>query len=653
VVYPEVVASFMLGRYEVLEELGFGGMGTVYRALDPVLDRLVALKTMFTQGPLTDENTRRFLREARSVARLQHPNIITVFEFGEVDGKPFIAMELLEGTSLGDALAAGRLPDLGSKLRVVDQLCRGLAYAHRRGVTHRDIKPSNVFLQPDGTVKVLDFGIARVEGGTAVTDGGVVLGTPHYMAPEQFRPGGVDHRVDMWAVGVLLYELVSGRRPFEGSSVPSLIYRIMHSPPPPLDPVMEGIPPALAAVIDRALAKDPAGRFPDLDAMADALRAASAAGDPDRLERLERLSERVDRTMAAEPSTGDSRPAPRAEPTERRAIFGPDEPPPPPAPSPGFTAAAALFTGQRRSAFRDAGFFGERLGLQVVEVDPAEQIVAVGGVDGSIRVWDLQTRMKVATLRSRVHLRTGHAAMVTAMTFSPDGALLASGHLDGAVDVWDVASGLEAPVTPRHDGAVAGLAFSADATVLVSGGKDAVVKCWEMPALMAGEARRVLRRQPAEVTALVRSGDRVFTAHANRVIRVEELRSGRLLATLHGHPAAPGVLAVSPRGDLLVTGSRDGAVRVFGVEARTQLRLLEGHARPVASLVFMAGGRRLAAVARDNQLLVWDVARGGEPVETQAVAAEEALTSLAVTGAGQRVLCGLADGRIRVWEQSG
>lgn len=646
------MASFTLGKYEVLEELGFGGMGTVYRALDPVLDRLVALKTMFTQGTLTDEDKRRFLREARSVARLQHPNIITVFEFGEVDGKPFIAMELLEGTSLCDAVAAGRLHDLDSKLKVVDQLCRGLAYAHRRGVTHRDVKPSNVFVLRDGTVKVLDFGIARVEGGTAVTDGGVVLGTPHYMAPEQFRPGGVDHRVDMWAVGVLLYELVTGARPFEGSSVPSLIYRIIHSPPPPLDPLTQGIPPALAAAIVRALAKDPADRFPDLEAMADAIRDARGATDPDGRARLERLSERVDRTLATEPSSSGARPSPQPETTERHATPAPGEWLPPPVQSPGLTAAAALLTGQRRGALRDAGIFGERLGLQVVEVDPAGQIVAVGGVDGSIRVWELQTRMKVATLRSRVHLRTGHAAMVTAMAFSADGALLASGHLDGAVDLWDVASGLEAPVTPRHEGAVTGIAFSADATVLVSGGKDAVVKCWEMPALMAGEARRVLRRQPAEVTALVRSGDRVFTAHGNRVIRIEELETGRLLATLHGHPAAPSVLAVSPRGDLLVTGSRDGAVRVFGVEARTQLRLLEGHTRPVASLAFMAGGRRLAGVARDNQLLVWDVARGGEPVEDQTVAADEALTSLAVLGGGQRLLCGLADGRIRAWEQA-
>ena len=647
------MATFTLGKYEVLEELGFGGMGTVYKALDPVLDRLVALKTMFTQGTLTEENKRRFLREARSVARLQHPNIITVFEFGEVDGKPFIAMELLEGVGLGEAVAAGRLPDVESKLKVVDQLCRGLAYAHRRGVIHRDIKPSNVFLLRDGTVKVLDFGIARVEGGTAVTDGGVVLGTPHYMAPEQFRPAGVDHRVDMWAVGVLLYELVTGQRPFEGSSVPSLIYRIIHSPPPPVDALALGVPPALAGVIARALAKDPADRYPDLEAMADAITDAHLAADPDGRARLERLSERVDRTMAAESPTAGLRRPPAPEPTERYSVQEPGGALPlPPAPSPGVTSAGALLTGSRRGGLREAGAFGERLGLQVVKVDPAGQIVAVGGVDGSIRVWELETRMKVATLRSRVHLRTGHAAMVTALAFSPDGSLLASGHLDGAVDVWDVASGLEAPVTPRHEGAVSGVAFSADAAVLVSGGKDAVVKCWEMPALMAGEARRVLRRQPAEVTALVRSGDRIFTAHGNKVIRIEELESGRLLATLHGHPAAPGVLEVSPRGDLLVTGSRDGAVRVFGVEARAQLRLLEGHTRPVASLVFLAGGRRLAGVARDNQLLIWDVARGGEPVETDTGEADEAMTSLAVLGGGQRILCGLADGRMRVWERS-
>ena len=139
----------------------------------------------------------------------------------------------LDGYNLDEAVSQGVLGDVPSRLRVIEQLCAGLAYAHGRGVIHRDIKPSNIHLLPDGTVKVLDFGIAWLEGGTFITEKGVVLGTPSYMAPEQFTPTPIDHRVDMWAVGVILYELLSGRRPFEAKTVPSLIYKIIHAPLPP------------------------------------------------------------------------------------------------------------------------------------------------------------------------------------------------------------------------------------------------------------------------------------------------------------------------------------------------------------------------------------------------------------------------------------
>ena len=207
-----------IDKYVVLGELGRGAMGTVYKARDPVLGRLVAIKMMSQDLVIEEEMRSRFNREAKSVAKLQHPNIVTVFDFGELEnvGVPYIVMELLDGVSLAQMMEEGRPERLEDKVEIVTQMCRGLDYAHKRGVIHRDIKPGNIQVLPAGLAKVLDFGIAWSEGSTIKTKTGLVMGTPNYMAPEQISDQNVDHRADMWAVGVILYELLTGERPFCG-----------------------------------------------------------------------------------------------------------------------------------------------------------------------------------------------------------------------------------------------------------------------------------------------------------------------------------------------------------------------------------------------------------------------------------------------------
>src|SRR6185503_8772960 len=234
-----------IGKFELLDRLGAGAMGTVYKARDPVLDRLVALKTISPRLLSDPEAAQRFQREARSAARLQHPNIVTIFELGEVGGAPYIAMELLEGVDLAEAMTGPQPLSIDQKLRVAADLCSGLDYAHKRGVVHRDVKPANVRLLPTGTVKIVDFGIAHVAD-SSMTQSGIVLGTPSYIAPEVLVGGRVDHRADMWAVGVVLYELLSGRRPFTGPTFASLAYSVIHGPLPPINAEALGISPALA-----------------------------------------------------------------------------------------------------------------------------------------------------------------------------------------------------------------------------------------------------------------------------------------------------------------------------------------------------------------------------------------------------------------------
>src|SRR5512143_3412287 len=251
-----------IGRYLITGRIGRGGMGMVYRGLDEALEREVAVKTLTAEGTLDAESRQRFEREARAAAHLQHPNIVTVYELGEERGLPFIAMEMLSGSDLEAVLRGGEPLDLAEKLDVVAQVCRGLAYAHERGIVHRDITPSTVRLLEDGTAKIMDFGIAKY-GDAHLTKTGMMVGTVHYMSPEQVRGKPLDGRSDVFSVGVILYELLAGERPFRGDGPTQVLYKIVHEEPPALDLAALGeFGPKLQAILARALAKDPDARYP-------------------------------------------------------------------------------------------------------------------------------------------------------------------------------------------------------------------------------------------------------------------------------------------------------------------------------------------------------------------------------------------------------
>ena len=266
-----------IGRYEVIDRVGRGGMGVLYRGRDPVLDREVAIKVMAGDFS-TDESARtRFFREARASARLQHRNIVTIFEFAEDNGTPYIAMEFLRGTSLVHRMKEGPPLTLVQKLDIVSQLCTGLHYAHEQGIVHRDVKPANIWLQDDGTVKLLDFGIAKIAAST-MTSAGSVLGSAFYMAPEQVAGREVDGRADVFATGVVLYELLANHRPFEGDSPTVVMMKIINEEAQPITKFMPDLPHGLVAAVMKALHKEPARRFPhagDLGAELRLLRLAA------------------------------------------------------------------------------------------------------------------------------------------------------------------------------------------------------------------------------------------------------------------------------------------------------------------------------------------------------------------------------------------
>jgi serine/threonine-protein kinase len=259
----------VIGRYQIVDRLGEGGMGSLYRAWDPILERQIAIKLL---RDANDHWRERFAREARSVARLRHRNIVTIFDVGEQDGHPFIAMEYIQGQTLAELIRRGAPISVLRKLQIIDELCDGLAFAHKAGIVHRDVKPPNVMVEHDGTVKILDFGIVRLAE-SCMTQTGMMIGTVNYMSPEQLTGRPVDLRSDIFAVGAVLYELLSCRQAFHGGVKNGIFDRILHEPPPPLElcPDLD-LDPEIVRIVDQALQKDPAARYQDLSSMRDDLQ---------------------------------------------------------------------------------------------------------------------------------------------------------------------------------------------------------------------------------------------------------------------------------------------------------------------------------------------------------------------------------------------
>lgn len=267
-----------LGRYRIVSELGRGAMGVVYLAEDESLQRQVAIKLLVIPG---EEHARapheaRFLQEAQAAGGLNHPNVVTIHELGRQGDSLYIAMEWLQGTELRDRMAQGGLA-LDEALDIAAQVASGLAAAHARGIVHRDVKPGNIMVLPGGLAKIMDFGIARVASSGLRTQSGTMMGSPKYMSPEQVGGHAVDHRSDIFSLGSMLYEMVTGTPAFAAANLGQLLSAIMHGMPPPASSVRPDVPPAVEQVITRALQKNPQARYQDAGEMARELAQCRAA----------------------------------------------------------------------------------------------------------------------------------------------------------------------------------------------------------------------------------------------------------------------------------------------------------------------------------------------------------------------------------------
>ena len=283
-----------VGRYELASELGRGAMGVVYKATDPVLGRFVAIKTinMALERDGIENYEARFYKEARAAGGLSHPNIVTIYDVAKNGDIAYMAMEFVEGVELRDLLSSGRPLPVAQAISVAAQVAEGLAYAHERGIVHRDIKPPNIMVTPGGSVKIADFGIARMRASESLTQTGMMLGSPKYMSPEQVTGSPIDGRSDVFSLGVMLYELAAGAPPFSAHDVQQYMLQIAGAAPAPPSDLNPDLPPMLDLIVARALEKDPARRYQS---------AADLAAD---------LRECLSQPGMAAPSASASAPAP-------------------------------------------------------------------------------------------------------------------------------------------------------------------------------------------------------------------------------------------------------------------------------------------------------------------------------------------------------
>src|SRR6188768_1330780 len=263
-----------LGRYKIVAEIGQGAMGVVYKAVDPIIDRTVAIKTInlnLSRQEL-EEYEARFQQEIKAAGRLNHPNIVTIYDVGKTDQVAYMAMEFLEGNELKDIIASGNLPSPESVVDIISQVADGLWFAHQQDIVHRDVKPSNIMVMKGGMAKITDFGIARLPNSAVKTMTGLILGSPRYMSPEQVIGKSIDARSDIFSLGVVLYESLTGVAPFDGDNVNAIMYATVNTTPPPPSQHNRAVPAMLDLIVAKAMAKLLEDRYQTTKEFADDLR---------------------------------------------------------------------------------------------------------------------------------------------------------------------------------------------------------------------------------------------------------------------------------------------------------------------------------------------------------------------------------------------
>jgi len=685
-------------RYRITGEVGRGGLGRVLRALDQVLDRPVALKELFSAS---EAMRSRFVREALITARLQHPSIVPVYDAGHLgDRSPFYAMKLVAGRPLDKAIAeastlAQRLALLPTVLAVAD----AIAYAHNERIIHRDLKPPNILVGKYGETIVIDWGLAKdlaaddrdaVDAGpyrgTDVdkTVAGAMMGTPAYMAPEQAAGEAVDERTDVYALGAILYQLVSGAIPHEGDTLEEMVSHVITGQVRPLAERVPEVPRDLAAIVGKAMALEPAKRYANAQGFADDLRrfstgqlvashtyrtrdlvrrwlarhrgivlVATAAlalvsiisiTSVVRIVRAQHAAEDAAVVATRENNAATEMLANTLEEQGRQELLA------------GRPARAAVYLTEAQTKRRE-----QSVAIRALLADampsiepirsfaiPGEEItgaalspdgkVATTSMGGSVAIWDVSTGTIVATLK-------GHRETVRAVAFGADSTRIVTASLDHTAKLWDGDGKVLA--TFEHPDEVRSVALARDGSRVVTIANDGIARLW---IASTGTLVGTLEGAVGEVSTAAFSADgtRVVTASEDRAARVWDATTGKLVVTLDGHTTPVECAAFSPEGSLIVTATIDGTAKLWDARTGKLRASLEGHASGIDSAVFSPDGTRVVTASVDHTAKLWDVQTGKLLLTFEGHDGE--VHSAAFSPDGKRVVTASLDRTAKLWD---
>jgi serine/threonine protein kinase len=646
-------------RYQILGELGRGGMGIVYKAMDTPLQRIVALKVIRPERLGREDAIARFQREMWAAARLVHPNIVTVYSAETAEDRHLLVMEYVDGIDLGRLVTrVGPLP-IDMACDFIRQAAVGLQHAFEQGLVHRDVKPSNLMVTPEPrfgapdrdpeatvteplfqgtrahtqgplTVKVLDLGLARLyrtlEAAASLTASGQFLGTPAYIAPEQIRDAHrADVRADLYSLGCTLYHLLTGRVPFPGLPMMDVVRSHLGERPAPVERLRPDVPAGVVDVLTRLLAKRPEDRF---QSPAELALALSAVFEPPRP--AAHLAQPVERSRSLLGLVADIFAAgPRL--VVRSMAQAPPAAPAPVAPPTTLPARPLRFKGHTDRVLS-------------VAVSPDGRFALSGSADRTVRLWDLET----GTERRRLE---GHTDSVTSVAFTPDGQHFLSAAADNTLRLWDMETGREQARFWGHTDGVLCVAVSRDGRRILSGGGDKTVRWWDVA---TGSEIGRWRGHGGDVQGVALSPDGRLALsgggtvyHRDYAVRLWDTETGKVLRRFEGHGDAVAGVTFAPEGGRALSGSWDQTVRVWDVAGAGEVCCLRGHEDLVWCVAFAPAGRHVLSGSRDQTLRLWDLAGEEKP---HCLAGHTGwVTCVVFTPDGRHALSGSADHTLRLW----